>query len=135
MTPYIQYDTHGELQPEELNILLRSTNMGSYSIDQLKKVIVGSTTYVTARASGKLVGFGRMFTDQGTIAHINNMAVSPDFQRKGIGQTILEILIKVAGNVNSIYLFTNTADNLYLRNNFQQSEKRLYILKDSPKLP
>lgn len=130
MNPYIQYSISGELHPDELGELLRSAHMGSYSLEKLNHMISDSTTYVTARDSGKLVGFGRIFTDRGTIAHINNMAVSPDYQRRGIGRVILETLIKAAGDVNSIYLFTNTADSLYIRNGFLPSDKRLYIFRN-----
>ncbi len=130
MNPNIRYSISGELHPDELGDLLRSANMGSYSLEKLNHIISGSTIYVTARDSGKLVGFGRMFTDRGTIAHINNMSVSPDYERQGIGQVILERLIKAAGDVNSIYLFTNTADSLYIRNGFLPSDKRLYVLRN-----
>ncbi len=130
MNPNIEYSISGELNPDELGDLFRSANMGSYSLEKLNHMISGSTTYVTARDSGKLVGFGRMFTDRGTIAHINNMSVSPGYQRQGIGQAILDKLIKAAGDVNSIYLFTDTADSLYIRNGFLPSDKRLYILRN-----
>ena len=33
------------------------------------------------------------------------------------------------GDVSSTYLYTNTADSLYMRNGFQPSEKRLYVYR------
>jgi N-acetylglutamate synthase-like GNAT family acetyltransferase len=68
-----------------------------------------------------------MLSDGAVLAYINNMAVSPDYQRQGIGQTILDTLIEVAGEVKSIFIYSNTADSLYVRNGFQLSEKRLYV--------
>ena len=130
MNSNIQYSISGELLPEELGHLLQSVNMSAYSKRKLAGVISESTAYVTARDSGKLVGFGRMLSDKATLAYINNMAVHPDYQRQGIGQIILKTLIKTAGDVNSIYLYTNTADSLYIRNGFQPSEKRLYVLRN-----
>lgn len=130
MNSNIQYEISGELLPEELDRLLQSVNMGAYPKEKLDRIISGSTAYVTARDSGKLVGFGRMLSDKATLAYINNMAVSPNYQRHGIGRIILETLIKHAGDVNSIYLYTNTADSLYIRNGFQLSEKRLYVLRN-----
>ena len=131
MNSNIQYAISGELHSEELGQLLQSVNMSAYSEEKRDRIISGSTAYVTARDSGKLVGFGRILTDGATLAYINNMAVSPNYQRQGIGQTILGTLIKIAENVASIYLYTNTADALYLRNGFQLSEKRLYVLRNS----
>jgi len=103
--------------------------MSTYTNEKLARVISESTAYVTVRDSGKLVGFGRVLSDNATLAYINNMAVDPNYQRQGIGRTILKTLVKIAGNVNSIYLYTNTADALYVRHGFQPSEKRLYVLR------
>ena len=123
----IQYSISGDLQTEELDRLLFAASNSTYSVQELVHIISGSTAYVTARDSGRLVGFGRMLSDGAVLAYINNMAVSPDYQRQGIGQTILDTLIEVAGEVKSIFLYSNTADSLYVRNGFQLSEKRLYV--------
>ena len=123
----IHYSISGDLQTDELDRLLFAASNSTYAAQELAHIISGSTTYVTARDSGKLVGFGRMLSDGAVLAYINNMAVSPDYQRQGIGQTILDTLIEVAGDVKSIFLYSNTADSLYVRNGFQLSEKRLYV--------
>jgi ribosomal protein S18 acetylase RimI-like enzyme len=128
MNPDIQFTESGQLQPEELGDLLGAVGMGPYSADMLERVIAGSTRYVTARDGGKLVGFGRVLSDLATLAYINNMAVRPEYQRQGIGQRILELLLQRVEQVRSVYLYTDTADALYLRNGFRPSEKRLYIL-------
>jgi ribosomal protein S18 acetylase RimI-like enzyme len=123
----IQYSISADLQAEELDRLLFAASNSTYSAQELAHIISGSTAYVTARDSGRLVGFGRMLSDGAVLAYINNMAVSPDYQRQGIGQTILDTLIEVAGEVKSIFIYSNTADSLYVRNGFQLSEKRLYV--------
>ena len=128
MNPDIQFTESGQLHQEELGDLLRAVGMGPYSADMLEGVMAGSTGYVTARDGGKLVGFGRVLSDLATLAYINNMAVRPEYQRLGIGQRILELLLQRVERVRSVYLYTNTADALYLRNGFRLSEKRLYTL-------
>ena len=55
------------------------------------------------------------------------MAVSPQYQQQGIGQAILDRLVETAGNVKSIFLYSDTADQFYLDNGFERSEKRLYV--------
>jgi N-acetylglutamate synthase-like GNAT family acetyltransferase len=129
MTPTIQYQLSGPLAPEELAPLLESAGMRSYTPEKLGRVISGSSSYVTARDGGMLVGFGRLLSDGATLAYINSMAVSPEYRGQGIGQAILERLIEAAGDVSSIFLYTNSADSLYLRNGFQASEKRLYVCR------
>ncbi|MDD5679255.1 MAG: GNAT family N-acetyltransferase [Kiritimatiellae bacterium] len=131
MNSNIHYAISGELHSEELGQLLQSVKMNAYSDEKRNRIISGSTAYVTARDAGSLVGFGRIISDGATLAYINNMAVSPQYQRQGIGQTILETLMRIAKDVTSIYLYTNTADALYIRYGFKLSEKRLYILRNS----
>ena len=123
----IQYSVCGHLQQEELGKLLLSAANSCYSANELESIISNSTAYITARDADKLVGFGRMLSDGAVVAYINNMAVNPEYQRQGIGQAILDRLIKTIGNVKSIFLYSNTADLFYLHSGFQLSEKRLYM--------
>ena len=123
----IRYSVCGSLQHEELGNLLFSAANSAYSASELEAIISGSTAYITARDSGKLVGFGRLLSDGAVIAYINNMAVSPGYQQQGIGKAILDKLIEAAGNVKSIFLYSDTADSFYLNHGFQLSEKRLYV--------
>ena len=129
----IDYSISGELLPGELGELLSTVFDTIFTTRELSRIIAGSTAYVTARHSGILVGFGRILSDGATMAYINYMAVNQKYQRQGIGQHILKLLVDVAGDINSIFLYTNTADSLYLRNGFQPSEKRLYVLRTPAK--
>ena len=123
----IEYSVGGRLQPEELGKLLLAAADSRYSASELAAIIAKSTAYVTARESGKLVGFGRLLSDGAVISYINNMAVSPQYQQQGIGQAILDRLVETAGNVKSIFLYSDTADQFYLDHGFELSGKRLYV--------
>jgi N-acetylglutamate synthase-like GNAT family acetyltransferase len=90
-------------------------------------MITGSHAYVIARAGDTVIGFGRVMTDCHSIAYINYMVVDPAYQRKGVGQTILEKLMEASGDVERVFLYTDTADAFYLRHGFIPSEKRLYV--------
>lgn len=127
----ILYSIGGSLQPEELGKLLLAAADSRYSANELEAIIAKSTAYVTARDSGKLVGFGRLLSDGAVIAYINNMAVSAQYQGQGIGKAILERLVETAGNVKSIFLYSDTADQFYLDHGFERSEKRLYVRRRS----
>ena len=123
----ILYSVGGSLQREELGKLLLAAADSRYSASELEAIIAKSTAYVTARDSGKLVGFGRLFSDGAVISYINNMAVTPEYQQQGIGKVILKRLVETAGNVKSIFLYSDTADQFYLNNGFELSGKRLYV--------
>ena len=129
ITKKIDYAISGALGQDELGALLQAAAGSTYKATELEKVIAHSTAYVTARDGKRLVGFGRLFSDGAVIAYLNNLAVEPSYQRLGIGKTMLAMLIKVAGNVRSIFLYTDTADALYQREGFYRSEKRLYVRK------
>jgi N-acetylglutamate synthase-like GNAT family acetyltransferase len=132
IAPQFEISVSGNLLPDELGDLLGAVGMSVYTQEKLAGVISGSSAYVTVRDAGKLIGFGRLLSDGATLAYINNMAVAPSYQRQGIGKMILNKLIEIAGEVNSIFLYTNTADSFYMRHGFQPSEKRLYILRSNP---
>lgn len=125
----IEYAVSATLEPAELGALLHIAAGSIYSLAELENVITHSTAYVTARDDERLVGFGRLFSDGAIIAYLNNLAVHPDYQGRGIGKAILAALIETAGNVRSIFLYTDTADALYQREGFRCSDKRLYVLK------
>ena len=126
----IEYSISGVLLPDELGELLDAVFATNFTHSEHLAIIHGSTAYVTARHGVDLVGFGRLLSDGATIAYINYMAVTPKFQNQGIGQHILKLLVEAAGTLHSIFLYTNTADALYLRNGFRLSEKRLYVMHD-----
>ena len=130
----IRYSVCGSLQQEELGKLLLSAANSSYSENELESIISKSTAYVTARDSENLVGFGRFLSDGAIVAYINNMAVSPEYQQQGIGKAILDSLIEAAGDVKSIFLYSDTADLFYLNSGFQPSEKRLYVRRREDKI-
>jgi N-acetylglutamate synthase-like GNAT family acetyltransferase len=130
MTDSIQYTLNGPFRPEELHSLFHSA--GFIPIQPLARLvgtIQGSTAYVTATDGDKLIGFGRLLTDHHSIAYINYMAVDPGYQRKGIGGTILQKLLEAAGDVERVFLYTDTADAFYAANGFVPFEKRLYLYR------
>jgi len=130
MTDDIQYAINGPFQPEELHSLLQTASFIPISpLSRLVGTIQGSTAYVTATDGDKLVGFGRLLTDYHSIAYINYMVVDPGYRRKGIGRTILRKLVEASGDVERVFLYTDTADAFYMQNGFAPSEKRLYLYR------
>jgi len=96
------------------------------------------SVYFAAVANGVIVGYTgmRVMLDEG---HIMNIAVHPEYRRKGIGQLLIERLIQHAWE-NDIQALTlevsvsNTAAiKLYQRNGFQINglRKRYYSNEDA----
>lgn len=130
MTDSIQYTVNGPFVAEEIQSLINSAGLTKIqSLSKLVGMITGSDAYVTARSGDKCIGFGRLLTDYHSIAYINNMVVDPAYQRKGVGKVILQKLVEAAGDAERVFLYTDTADEFYMRNGFTPSEKRLYVLR------
>jgi N-acetylglutamate synthase-like GNAT family acetyltransferase len=130
MTDPIRYAVNGPFRPEEIQALFLSTELIKiHPLSRLTGAITGSDAYVTARSGDTLIGFGRLLTDYHSIAYINYMVVDPTYQRRGVGQAILKKLVEAAGDVERVFLYTDTADTFYMRHGFTPSEKRLYLYR------
>jgi|GEM_PF-1840946 len=128
MADSIRYTLNGPFQPEEVESLINAAGLTVIRpLSRVAGMVTGSDAYVIARAGDALIGFGRLLTDRHSIAYINYMVVDPAYQRKGVGRVILEMLVEAAGDVERIFLYTDTADGFYMRNGFTPSEKRLYV--------
>jgi N-acetylglutamate synthase-like GNAT family acetyltransferase len=130
MTDSIKYAVNGPFQPEEIQSLINSAGLTKIQpLSRLVGMVTGSDAYVTAQVSDKLIGFGRLLTDYHSIAYINYMVVDRTYQRKGVGQAILKKLLEASGDVERVFLYTDTADAFYMRHGFTASEKRLYLYR------
>jgi N-acetylglutamate synthase-like GNAT family acetyltransferase len=130
MTDSIRYILNGPFRPEEIQSLIHSAGLSKIQpLSRLVGMITGSDAYVTAQTGDKFIGFGRLLTDYHSIAYINYMVVDPAYQQRGIGQAILKKLVEASGDVERVFLYTDTADAFYMQNGFTPSEKRLYLYR------
>lgn len=77
------------------------------SEDDLKRVFDGTWYWVTAYQDESIVGVGRLLSDGVLYALICDIIVMPDYQNKGIGGTILKVLVKKCqeAGIKRIWLF------------------------------
>ena len=77
-------------------------------INDLERVLENSWYIVSAYAGGKLVGTGRMITDEMLHAMIFDMIVDPEYQGQGIGAEILKMLVAKcnAHQIRDVQLFS-----------------------------
>lgn len=61
--------------------------------ERIRAAVEGSRWIVTAWDGPKLVGFCRAFTDGTLTAYVNNVAVLPAYQRRGIGLELVRRLM------------------------------------------
>ena len=85
----------GTPSAEDFLSLRDSVEMGTRSLEGVKKGLGNELFGVLLyhRDSGELVGMGRVVGDGGTVFHICDMVVKPEWQKKGGGTMIMDSLM------------------------------------------
>lgn len=110
----------------------------SWSITSIKGELTSNThaRYVVAVENGIVVGFAGLWiiVDEG---HVTNIAVHPDFRRKGIGTLLMDKLMFISKNENLIGLTLEvrksnlSAQNLYKQFGFIEEGVRKNYYSDN----
>ncbi|MBE6066571.1 MAG: ribosomal-protein-alanine N-acetyltransferase [Clostridium lundense] len=110
----------------------------SWSITSIKGELTSNThaRYVVAVENGIVVGFAGLWiiVDEG---HVTNIAVHPDFRRKGIGTLLMDKLMFISKNENLIGLTLEvrksnlSAQNLYNQFGFIEEGVRKNYYSDN----
>jgi len=85
----------GTPSAEEFLSLRNSVEMGTRSLEGVKKGLGNElcSVLLCVKDSKELVGMGRVVGDGGTVFHICDMVVKPEWQKKGGGAMIMDALM------------------------------------------
>lgn len=100
----------GELPTrEELLDLYDAVGWSAYTRhpDVLEQALSGSTTVVTARREGRLVGLARALSDGATICYVQDILVRPEEQRHGVGRLLVRRVLDRHADVRQRVLVTD----------------------------
>lgn len=94
---------------EELLDLYEAVGWSAYTRhpDTLVRALAGSTTVVTARREGRLVGLARALSDGATICYLQDILVRPEEQRHGVGRLLVEHVLERHADVRQRVLVTD----------------------------
>ena len=108
----IQYSENGRIPFEKLMDLYNSVGWTAYTKDLnvMKKLLPGALSYTSAWDGDRLVGLIRTVGDGCSILYIQDLLVHPDYQRQGIGQTLVTQTVAAAKNIRQIFLSTENTE-------------------------
>jgi len=92
--------------------------------------------YIVAEMSGRMVGYAGLWSivDEG---HITNVAVHPDFRRKGIGEALITVLLKhtlengILSHTLEVRASNDPAISLYMKFGFEPAGLRKNYYEDN----
>jgi GNAT superfamily N-acetyltransferase len=94
MTSSIQYRETRELPLAEVLNLYRANEWSSAEKPELlHKALLGSHSLITAWDGDKLVGLGNAISDGHLVVYYPHMLVLPEYQGRGIGTRLMEVLL------------------------------------------
>jgi ribosomal protein S18 acetylase RimI-like enzyme len=100
--------------------ILQEVGMACYSSEIHKRAFNNSHTVVFAFDEETLVGFGRAISDGEYQSAIYDIAVSPNYQGKGIGKIIIQAIVKNTPNCNFILYASPGKEKFYEKENFKR---------------
>lgn len=82
------------IDENEYNSLRKSVGWNELSSRQVERSLHHSSYFVAARHNGKAIGMARLVSDGGYIAYIADVIVLPEYQGRGIGNTMINMLMQ-----------------------------------------
>ena len=107
--------------------ILARVGMGHYAPERHRIAFENSYAVVFALASEQLVGFGRALSDGAYQAAVYDMAVVPEYQRRGVGRTLLERLLDKINFCNVILYATPGKEPFYIRQGFRRMKSGMAL--------
>ncbi|MCG8461116.1 MAG: GNAT family N-acetyltransferase [Holophagales bacterium] len=105
----------GHVDLEAVSELLESVGMRRRAVGDLERALAASSDFVVVLRGDRVVGFGRLISDQTYYGSVWDVAVTPELQKQGIGRQIMERLLDRARDreLYMLGLFTGTINRRF----------------------
>ena len=126
--------TCDEINWGELSNLYKIAPLGDKQPDNLKIVFSNSRYKCFIYNINSLIGVGRALADGFDCSYICDIAVHPDYQRQGIGKSIVDKLLNFSKEHQKIILFSSIGkEKLYSKFGFLKMNTAMAIFKNQDK--
>jgi GNAT superfamily N-acetyltransferase len=88
----IKYVDH--ITPEEYMDLRKMVGWMEFPLEEAKNCVENAYMVICVRDDEKAIGVVRLLWDGGYVAFLSDVIVAPEYQRHGIGKTLVEAVIK-----------------------------------------
>jgi len=126
----IKYSLSKELNPEDVaNVFRNSGIRRPYdNLERIKRMIENADIIISAWSDKKLVGIARALTDYSYCCYLSDLAVDKEYQNRGIGKKLIEMLKEIIGEeVALILISAPEAINYYPKIGFEKCERAFII--------
>lgn len=129
---YLYYDSKLAVTANDLQELYRFTRWGrSRSIEQIVKMMNGTSICFSARYSGRLAAFCRILTDFVFRASLWDIMVHPDHQGKGLGSSLMDYALNhpAIRGIPLIITYTSELSPFLSRLGFRHEDGAMMLLR------
>ena len=129
---YSFYDSKQAVTPEDLQDLYQFTRWGrSRQLEQIAKMLEGTSMCFSVRDQGHLVAFCRVLTDYVFRASLWDILVHPDYQGKGLGSRLLTYALDhpALRNIPIVVTYTSELTGFMGKLGFEPREGLLILQK------
>ena len=115
----------------ELAHLYKIAPLGNKNPNDLKIAFSNSMYKCFVYGETKLIGVGRAIADGVDVSYLCDVAVHPEYQRRGIGKQIVRKLLEFSTGYNKILLFTSMGkEPFYSKLGFDKMTTAMAIFKN-----
>lgn len=129
---YLFYDSKYAVSAGELQELYRFTKWGrSRSLEEIERMLVGTSMCFSIRKDDKMVAFCRLLTDFVFRGSIWDIMVHPDHQGKGLGSALMNYMLDHPRirDIPLIITYTSELVQFLERLGFVQKEGTMMLLR------
>ena len=113
---------------------LKKVGMGYYEPNLHKQAFQNSYTTVFLYRGTQMIGFGRAISDGAYQAAIYDVAVIPDFQQMGLGNTIMRNILARLPPCNIILYASPGKEEFYRKHNFRKMKTGMALFSNAEKM-
>jgi ribosomal protein S18 acetylase RimI-like enzyme len=130
----IQFKVNAKISADDVITIFKDSGIDRPVNDviRMQNILDNSNLIVTAWNGIELIGIARSITDYHYCCYLSDLAVKKEYQKAGIGKSLIEITQNTIGEQTMLILIaTNTTMEYYQKTGFDKIENGFLIKKRS----